>query len=65
VKYALIHEFGGRIVPKKGKHLKFQVDGQWRSVEEVNIPARPYLRPAAAVVYPRLAVNIAETLRFL
>ncbi len=65
VVYALIHELGGRIVPKRANFLRFQVSGKWVTVSEVNIPARPYLRPAAAVTYPRLAVNIAETLRFL
>ena len=29
VKYALIHELGGKIVPKQAKALKFQVGGKW------------------------------------
>ncbi|KKN39096.1 hypothetical protein LCGC14_0746920 [marine sediment metagenome] len=63
VAYALIHELGGRIVPKKAKVLRFKVDGQWRSAKEVTIPARPYLRPAADAVYPQLASNINLGLR--
>ena len=65
VVYALIHELGGKIVPKKAPALRFQVGGQWVTTQEVNIPARPYLRPAADAVYPRLAENIRETLRNL
>ena len=60
VRYALIHELGGKIVPKSAPKLKFQISGSWVTVNEVNIPARPYLRPAADAVYPRLAANIRE-----
>ena len=60
VRYALIHELGGKIVPKKAPKLKFQIGGSWVTVDEVNIPARPYLRPAADAVYPRLAANIRQ-----
>ncbi len=60
VRYALIHELGGRIVPVKGKFLKFRVGGNFVSVASVNIPARPYLRPAADTIYPQLAENIKE-----
>ena len=63
VVYALIHELGGKIVPKKAPALRFQVGGQWVTTQEVNIPARPYLRPAADAVYPRLAENIRRALR--
>ncbi len=65
VVYALIHELGGKIVPKKAPALRFQVGGQWVTTQEVNIPARPYLRPAADAVYPRLADNIRKALRNL
>jgi len=44
--YARIHELGGVIRPKTAKYLKFQIDGQWRSVKQVIMPARPFLRPA-------------------
>lgn len=45
-KYAMIHEFGGRINAKNG-YLVFQLaDESWRKVPFVNIPARPYLRPS-------------------
>ena len=45
--YGRIQEFGGTIRPVHGQYLKFQIDGEWRQVKQVTIPARPYLRPAA------------------
>lgn len=45
--YAAIHEFGGVIKAKDGGWLRFRTkDGRWHAVKEVNIPARPYMRPA-------------------
>lgn len=44
--YGPIHEFGGTIKPKVGKYLKFQIAGQWKTVKQVVIPAKPFLRPA-------------------
>jgi len=59
LKYALIHELGGTIVPVRAKALAIpQPDGSVRFVKKVTIPARPYLRPAADLIYPRLAANI-------
>lgn len=61
VRYALIHELGGVIVPVKAKALKFRLlDGSFRIVKSVTIPARPYLRPAADATYPQLAGNIKK-----
>ena len=43
--YARIHEMGGTIHGRPW--LKFQLpDGSWRQVEQVVIPARPWMRPA-------------------
>lgn len=59
VRYALIHELGGVIVPVRAKALAIpQPDGSVRFVKSVTIPARPYLRPAADALYPQLAGNI-------
>lgn len=59
VRYALIHELGGVIVPVRAQALKFKLpDGSFRIVKSVRIPARPYLRPAADAIYPKLAGNI-------
>ena len=61
VRYALIHELGGVIVPVRAQALKFELpDGSFRIVKSVRIPARPYLRPAADAVYPQLAGNIRK-----
>ena len=60
VRYALIHELGGKIVPVKAKMLSFEIGGKRVFAKEVNIPARPYLRPAADTIYPQLAANINE-----
>ncbi len=47
LKYARIHEYGGVITPVRAKALKFPVaDGTWVITQKVNMPARPYLRPA-------------------
>lgn len=59
VRYALIHELGGVIVPVRAQALAIpQADGSVRFVKSVTIPARPYLRPAADALYPQLAGNI-------
>lgn len=36
--YAQIHDEGGTITAKKGKYLRFQVNGQWVTVRSVRIP---------------------------
>ena len=45
-RYARIHEFGGTILPTGGEYLHFLGRRGWARVRQVNIPARPYLRPA-------------------
>ncbi len=61
VRYARIHELGGVIVPVRAKELAIpQADGSVRFVKSVTIPARPYLRPAADAVYPKLTANIRK-----
>jgi phage gpG-like protein len=61
VRYALIHELGGVIVPVRAKALAIpQADGSVRFVKSVTIPPRPYLRPAADAVYPGLAAKIGK-----
>jgi HK97 gp10 family phage protein len=45
--YARIHEFGGIIQAVNGPYLVFKtLDGAWHSVPSVDMPARPYMRPA-------------------
>lgn len=45
VVYAGIHQYGGIIKAKEGKYLRFQVNGNWKSVKEVVMPARPFIIP--------------------
>lgn len=59
VVYARIHEEGGTIRPKNAKALAVPLpEGGIALVQSVTIPARPYLRPAADVEYPKLAKRI-------
>lgn len=43
--YSRIHQYGGVIVPKKKKSLKFQVQGKWVTCKKVTMPERPYIKP--------------------
>lgn len=43
--YARIQELGGRIVPRRASALAFRIDGHWVRVQQVKLPARPYLAP--------------------
>lgn len=43
--YGRIHEYGGTILPKAGKYLKFKIGGQFVSVTRVKMPKRPWLKP--------------------
>ena len=46
--YARIQEYGGTIEAKNKPYLVFKTaDGSWHRVKSVNIPAHPFLRPAA------------------
>lgn len=61
VRYALIRELGGVIVPVKAKALKIPMpDGSFRFVKKVVQKPQPYLRPAADAKYPSLADNIRK-----
>lgn len=61
VKYALIHELGGTIVPVHAKALAIpQPGGGVRFVQKVTIPPRSYLRPSADRNYPSLAENVRK-----
>lgn len=62
VRYALIHEIGGVIKPVRAKALAIPLAGGGVAfAQSVTIPARPYLRPAADLLYPTLADNIRRS----
>ena len=42
VPYAGIHQYGGVILPKDKKALRFQINGQWVMVKKVVMPPRPF-----------------------
>ena len=44
--YARIQEFGGTIYPRKGKYLKFRVNGKWVNAKQVKIRGKHYLNNA-------------------
>jgi phage gpG-like protein len=55
--YAKIQEFGGVIEKKTAENLKFQIGGNWVSVESVIIPARPYARPVIKSLKNKILTN--------
>jgi phage gpG-like protein len=60
--YAGTHEFGPTIIrPKKGKWLRFPIDGQWKTVAQVIIPHRPVLKPAITENEREIAEIIVES----
>jgi phage gpG-like protein len=62
VVYAAIHEFGGTITPKNAKWLVFKIGDQWVMTDSVDIPARPYLRPALDKNRRNVVKKVRETL---
>lgn len=56
--YAKFLEFSAEIHAKKGKYLTFKVNGQWKKVQSVTLPAKPFLGPAVKEVW-----NSAEAKR--
>lgn len=61
VLYARIHELGGTI--EGNPRLRFKTDRGWFSPRRVQIPARPYLRPAIEEASEALPARM--TARFL
>lgn len=61
--YQLVHEFGKKIVPKKAKALRFEIDGKVIYVKSVTIPARPFVRPSAKPGGRKAAMAILKMTR--
>lgn len=60
---AFIHEFGGTILPVTTEYLHFTVDGAEIFTHEVNMPARPYMRPAIDDTRAEIARAVTDVLR--
>lgn len=60
--YARIHEFGGVIVPKRRKFLRFAVDGRAVFAKRVTIPKRPYIEPSIAEAAQAMVSIIGKTI---
>jgi phage gpG-like protein len=52
--YGPIHEFGGTIRPKKGKVMRYKIDGKWVTLRGVTIKESRYLRNAAREINKKL-----------
>jgi phage virion morphogenesis protein len=64
--YAAIHQFGGTIVPKKGRFLVFRLGTRVIHARKVTIPARPYLGFGAEdrrVIAEAIELELREALR--
>ncbi|NTV01931.1 MAG: hypothetical protein HGB04_03985 [Chlorobiaceae bacterium] len=62
VVYARIHEYGGEILPKNGKYLKFKIGGQWVSVDKVVLPKRSFLMSAVRELVPEIDAALKDAL---
>ncbi|MGD8561225.1 MAG: HK97 gp10 family phage protein [Desulfarculaceae bacterium] len=60
--YAGAQEHGAVIQARKGKYLKFQVQGRWVQSRRVILPARPYLRPGSQAAAQALEKFFFENL---
>lgn len=63
--YARIHEFGGIIRPNNPTgYLRFQTkNGSWVTTKQVQIPARPYMRPSLQERTPDILTILREAFR--
>jgi phage gpG-like protein len=43
VKYGAIHQYGGVIIAKDKKYLRFKIGDQWVTTGTVKMPARPFI----------------------
>ena len=67
VPYAAIHETGGKIRAKNARYLHFKGSLGWVRTEEVTMPPRPFLAPAAAegqkFMLRRLPLAVADAIK--
>lgn len=58
--YARIHEYGGTIVPKTAKALKFKIGDRWVITKKVTIPERSFLRTALKELVPEIKATLEK-----
>jgi phage gpG-like protein len=72
--YSRVHEYGATIVPKRGPYLVFRLwqfsdttepTGPWVRARRVEIPARPYLMPAARDAARNWPQYVREAMRYI
>lgn len=61
--YAAVHEFGATIRAKSSEYLTFQIHGAWKKVKQVEIPARPFLRPGVLDNLQVISTLIQNTIK--
>jgi len=57
--YSSVHEKGMTILPKNGKYLAFQINGEWKRAKQIEVPQRQFLWP---VIDQYFTSNKAEKL---
>ena len=62
IEYARIHEYGGTIKAKDKPLLAFRIGGKLILTKSVQMPARPYLRPAFDSQKDAVVVEVGEAL---
>jgi len=63
LEYAAQREFGGTIVPRTARALRFRLpDGTWRMARSVTQNAQPYMRPAMDTNGPAIMREVGESL---
>jgi phage gpG-like protein len=60
--YAIVHERGAIIVPKRRRYLRFTIGDREIFTKRVEIPRRPFMRPTVGEEMGRVAEIIAQSL---
>lgn len=61
--YAAIQEEGGVIKAKRSPYLKFRINNRWVNVQQVTIPARPYIEPAIRSSLKEIGTLISDNIK--